>query len=113
MTTLKLRPGELDKIRQKYPDRIPIFITKSKDTRDRLPDIVRRKFLVPSHFSFGDFIYTIRKWLKLSPEKTVFLFINNIIPSPHSSLSEIYITNKSSDDILYVTYATENAFGSF
>ena len=81
MSHLQLRDGELDRIRRNYPDKIPIFITKSMQSKDNIPDIRKKKFLVPSHFTMGEFVCTIRRWLLLSPEQAIFIFINTIIRS--------------------------------
>lgn len=111
MSAPKLKPGELDKIRTKYPDRIPIFITKVRKRNDLLPDISRKKFLVPSSFTYAELIYTIRKWLKLPPEHAIFVFIQNTIPSSSELLIDLYDKYKSPDQVLRVEYTSENTFG--
>ena len=40
----------------------------------------RCRYLVPSDLSVGQFVYVIRKRIKLPPEKAVFLFVNNALP---------------------------------
>lgn len=110
--SLKLKPGELDKVRENYPDRIPIYITKCENKKDNLPDIRRHKFLVPSHFTFGEIIYMVRKWIKITPEQGIFLFVNkNTIPAPNTLLSQIYEVYKNKENILHIQYTTENTFG--
>jgi len=56
---LFLNYGEADKLRAKYPGKVPIFVTKSTNTRD-IPDIPKHKFLAPSNLSVGQFIWIIR-----------------------------------------------------
>jgi hypothetical protein len=113
----KLREGELETLRKKYPDRLPIFVTRSPQSDKSVPDLKRRKFLVPNHFTFGALIHTVRKWLTLPPEKGMFLFVtppekkNEFMPSPSSLLTEIYETNHHRNGVLYVVYALENTFG--
>jgi GABA(A) receptor-associated protein len=112
-----LREGDLETIRKKYPERIPIFVTRSAQSDKSTPDLKRHKFLIPSHFTFGDVIYTIRKWLTLPPEKALFLFIvppekkNEFTPSPSSLLAELYEANHHRNGVLYVVYTLENTFG--
>ena len=35
---------------------------------------------MPADLTVGQFVYVIRKRIKLSPEKAIFIFINNILP---------------------------------
>ena len=111
MYTPKLKLGELDRVRTKYPDRIPIFITKVAKKNDTLPDISRHKFLVPATFTYAELIYTIRKWLKLPPQHAIFVFIKNTIPSSSEFIIDLYDKYKSPDHVLRVEYTSENTFG--
>ena len=40
-----------------------------------------RRYLVPSDLTVGQFVYVIRKRIKLSPEKAIFVFTNNTLPA--------------------------------
>jgi GABA(A) receptor-associated protein len=35
---------------------------------------------VPSDLTVGQFVYVIRKRIKLSPEKAIFIFVKNVLP---------------------------------
>ena len=59
----------------------------------------------------GQFLYVVRKRLKLPPEKAIFLFVGNTIAPSTSSINEIYNYNKDGDGFLYITYGLENVFG--
>lgn len=39
-----------------------------------------RRYLVPADLTVGQFVYVIRKRIKLSPEKAIFIFIDNKLP---------------------------------
>lgn len=109
MAYIQLREGELERIQKNYPDKIPIFITKS--SKDSLPDIRKHKFLVPSHFTMAEFQLTIRKWLVLTPEQAIFIFIGNSLPMSGRTVGELYNDHKGPDGVLRVSYASENTFG--
>ncbi len=48
---------------------------------DRLPLCpFRCRYLVPSDLTVGQFVYVIRKRIKLSPEKAIFIFVKNVLP---------------------------------
>ena len=38
------------------------------------------RYLVPADLTVGQFVYVIRKRIKLPPEKAIFVFINNYLP---------------------------------
>lgn len=101
---------EIDRIREKYPGRIPVYVTKAQSARD-IPDLPKHKFLVPSNLAIGQFIYIIRKQIQLPPEKALFIFVNNTLPTSTTLMSELYANYKSPDGALRVTYTSENTFG--
>ena len=111
MSHLTLREGELERIYKNYPDKVPVFITKSSTTKGTIPEIRKNKFLVPSHFIMAEFVMIIRKWLVLAPEMAIFIFINNTLPVSTMSMGEIYLKYKDADGVLRMNYAAENTFG--
>jgi GABA(A) receptor-associated protein len=106
---LKKRKSEADRIKMKYPNRIPIICEKNYNSD--VPDIDKNKYLVPSDLTVGQFLYVIRKRIKLEPEKSLFLFINNTIPSTSQLMTKIYQDQVNEDGFLYVVYSSENTFG--
>ena len=103
------RTNECNRILQKHPDRVPIIVCKSAECT--LGDIDKQKYLTPRDLTLGQFIYVIRKRIKLKPEEALFIMINNNIVPGKSTLSEIYEAHKDEDGFLYVTYTSENTFG--
>ncbi|GAA5982691.1 hypothetical protein JCM11641_002338 [Rhodosporidiobolus odoratus] len=63
------RKAEAERIRQKYPDRIPVICEKADKTD--IPAIDKKKYLVPADLTVGQFVYVIRKRIKLAPEKAI------------------------------------------
>jgi len=49
-------------------------------TDDLVPASVTCRYLVPSDLTIGQFIYVIRKRIKLSPQQAIFVFVNNVLP---------------------------------
>lgn len=103
------RLNESRRISLKYPDRIPIICERSP-TSDC--PIVKKKFLVPHDFTIGQFLFILRKRMKLPPEKAIFLFIHTTMYHSSYLLSTIYDINKDEDGFLYITYASETTFGA-
>ena len=105
------RLSEAEKVLGKYPDRIPVICERASNVKSDCPLIDKRKYLVPIDLTMGQFLYIVRKRLKLAPEKALFLFVNGTIPSTASLIGEIYQRHKEADFYLYITYAPENTFG--
>ena len=42
--------------------------------------ILSCRYLVPSDLTVGQFVYVIRKRIKVSPEKAIFMFVQNVLP---------------------------------
>lgn len=103
------RKAEAQRIRAKYPDRIPVICEKASSSD--IADIDKRKYLVPADLTVGQFVYVIRKRIKLEPEKAIFIFVNNTLPPTAALMSTIYKEQTDTDGFLYVTYSGESTFG--
>jgi len=102
---------EASRIREKYPNRIPIILEKNEHCMT-IPDIDKKKFLVPQDLTMGQFQYVVRKRLKtLKSDQGLFFFINNTMPSVNQQLSILYNDHKDEDGFLYVLFSGENTFG--
>jgi len=103
------RKSDTERIRREYPDRIPIICEKA-DKSD-IAEIDKKKYLVPGDLTIGQFIYVIRKRIQLNPQKALFIFVNNILPSTTSLMSTVHEEYKDPDGFLYINYSSENTFG--
>ncbi|KAJ7063073.1 autophagy-like protein 8 precursor [Mycena amicta] len=112
------RKAEAERIRQKYPDRIPVSLPRATGSpltvcrssarrqigRTSLPS-TRRSILCPlsvpwatcspstdsvQDLTVGQFVYVIRKRIKLAPEKAIFIFVDE--------------EHKDEDNFLYNTF---------
>ncbi|GER52941.1 autophagy-related protein [Striga asiatica] len=108
---LERRQAESSRIREKYPDRVPVIVEKAG--KSEIPDIDKKKYLVPADLTVGQFVYVVRKRIKLSAEKAIFVFVNDTLPSTAALMSAIYDENKDEDGFLYMTYSGENTFGDY
>jgi GABA(A) receptor-associated protein len=116
---IEKRAAEAKRILTKYPDRIPVIVEKS--ARSTLPDIDKKKFLVPGSMLCGEFKYIIHKHLQsqlstgaefLSAEQTLYLFVKNTPPRTGALMSELYEAFKDADGFLYMSYSAENTLGA-
>jgi GABA(A) receptor-associated protein len=105
LKNVDIRKCESSKLLKKYNNKIPIIINVSD-----IP-ITERKFLVPNDITIQDFIYILRKRIKLTPEQSIFIFINNNLPPMNVLISEIYKNHCDEDGFLYISLHKENTFG--
>ena len=106
--TFEERCDEAARILKKYPNRVPVIVETNKHSP---LEIDKCKYLVPKHITVGEMIFIIRKRISITPEQSIFLFINNNIPSSTKTLIELYDQYKSKCGYLYITISTENTFG--
>lgn len=102
---------ESNRIMIKYPGYYPIYCY-SHDV-----DLSKNKYLVGGTMSFGQFIYVVKKKLKLRPEEALFFIIKNkddeIVPSNNDFISSIWTNNCHPDlGCIYVQIIKENTFGN-
>ena len=111
MPDVQKRRDESNKIKQKYPDRVPIIC--EKDPKSKMREVDKTKYLVPVDLTVSQFNFIIRKRLELSKESALFL----LVAGKHSitgdaSLDEIYEKYQDKDDgFLYIVYTSELTWG--
>merc|ERR1712060_20902 len=109
------RSAEARRILAKYPDRIPVICEKAP--KSDLPDIDKKKFLVPGTMLCGEFKYIIHKHINqtasaaIASDQTIYLSVNSTSPKTGALMSEVYETYKADDGFLYVSYGAENTLG--
>ena len=108
-TSYEKRIQESVRIKYKYPNRIPIIVEKAEGSD--IENIDKNKFLVPTDLTVGQFMYVIRKRIKLSPEVSIFLFVNDAMVPCSELMSKAYEEHKDDDGFLYIKYSGESTFG--
>ena len=103
------RQSEYKRIINKYPDRIPCILERSGKN---IPLVNKTKYLIPRDLTVGQFIYVVRKRLKLDSSLAIFLFFNdNILVNSSETINYCYLNYKDDDGFLYIKYSGENTFG--
>merc|ERR1712146_550815 len=99
------RAAEARRILDKYPDRIPVICERAQ--KSTLPDIDKRKFLVPGTMLCGEFKYIIHKHItqtaasSMQADATIYLFVNNTTPKTGALMSEVYEHFKADDGFVH------------
>merc|ERR1712084_186467 len=88
-----------------------------KAPRSDLPELEKKKFLVPGSMLCGELKYIVHKHINqavdvaLAADQTIYLFANRTSPKTGALMSEIYEQHKSEDGFLYIEYSAENTLG--
>nr|XP_009930421.1 PREDICTED: microtubule-associated proteins 1A/1B light chain 3C-like [Opisthocomus hoazin] len=110
--SLATRMHEVTEIRIKYPNKIPVVVERYQKEKT-LPPLTRTKFLVSQDLPLSQFAVTLRTRLCLASSQTFYLLVNNKgLPNMAVTMQELYRDNKDEDGFLYLTYASQEMFGS-
>jgi len=105
------RLRESTRIINMYPDRLPIICERFEKASYDCPFIDKKKYLIPTDLTVGQFIHVIRNRLNFPTEKALFLFIGEIIPYTSQEIGSYYHIYRDPDGFLYIYYTLENTFG--
>merc|ERR1712169_95689 len=106
MGTLEERRREAERIKRKYDNRVP--------------EIDKKKYLVPSDLTVAQFQYVIRKRIQLDADQAIFICVETMekgrkthtLPPTSDSMLSTYNQYKDDDGFLYVTYHGDSTFGA-
>ena len=98
-------------ILKQHPDRIPVVVECSEKLQSMHP-LKKNKFIVPFELTLAQFLFVIRKHMKLDPEYAIFDFINNKLHPVTSLVGTIYAQEKDEDGFMYMDVFQESTFGT-
>jgi len=109
--TFQSRQLTCNKIRDNYPDRIPIIVTPDPKNKKLL--LNKTKFLVPLDLTISIFLSELRHYLQpLTADYSLYLLLEDkSLPRLTDTCSQIYNKHKNNDGFLYMTCCQENVFG--
>ena len=99
-----------NRILSQHPDRIPVIVECSDQLQMEHP-LKKNKFAVPYDLTLAQFMFVIRKHMKLEPEYAIFAFINNRLHPTSSPIGTIYAQEKTEDGFMYIDVFQESTFG--
>lgn len=97
-------------ILKQHPDRIPVVVECSEALQTIHP-LKKNKFIVPHELNLAQFMFVIRKHMKLEPTHAIFVFINNQLHPTTTIMGELYATHKDEDGFMYLSVFQESTFG--
>jgi len=81
-----------------------------KSPKARVADLDKKKYLVPSDLTVGQFYFLIRKRIHLRPEDALFFFVNNVIPPTSATMGTLYQVGCISASYLFKILLLNNKF---
>lgn len=102
-------------LREKYPDKVPVIVSRDKKSTN-IQDIGTIKYLVQDNITVGQFVYLLRKKIKIDSIESIYLYAKykNKSIALNNTLEMITVFEKYknvNDNKLYLIYAGENTFG--
>lgn len=98
-------------IAEKFPDRVPVIVERSKTCNERIPQIEKTKYLVPRDMTVAQFVAILRKRMILDAKHSFYMFAGDTIPRASLSFAELYAMKRDDDGMLRLKYTGENTFG--
>ncbi|XP_043931595.1 microtubule-associated proteins 1A/1B light chain 3C-like [Protopterus annectens] len=110
--SLATRKQEVATIRSKFPNKLPVIVERYAKEKV-LPLLDKTKFLVPQELTMCQFVTIIRNRMSINATQAFYLLVNNrSLASMSLTLAEVYADNKDEDGFLYMTYASQEMFGT-
>ena len=104
--------NESNRIRLKYPNRIPTLIYPKSHQE---PQIDKNKYLVPLDLMLSSLIAVVRSRLGLTKEKVILFIIKKgtqvFIPHGDQLIGFLYDMYRDENGFLFINYFIENAYG--
>lgn len=107
--TFEQRINKVNDFKKRFPTKIPVII--EKDPRSDIENISKNTYLFEKDIPYKRVLFIIRKGIKLSPEKGLFVFINNIMINDMDTTVEQLNEKYGEPDGLFIVYSGENVFG--
>ena len=93
----------------KFKSRVPVILNKG--TGD-ITELAKGKFLINKNTTLGQFMCVMRRKNRVLPTQALYVFCSNVLPPSNATMLELWLEHHDEEDnILYLTYSTENTFG--
>lgn len=92
----------------KYPNRIPVIVSTGDGIEKKID---KYKYLVPNTLTLGEFQFILSKKFYITHGDALFYLVNNNIFPLSTSMQNLYLKEKDSDNFLKIHVVKENTFG--
>jgi len=104
---------KIDCIMARHPTRVPCWIERCpNDKTVDDPEDGKKRYLIEKDMTVAQVMYIIRRRVKISEKKAIFLFVDgNTLPPNTALMGALYKEHARTDRLLYLTYRSESTFG--
>ncbi len=111
---ISFNTSKIEKLIQKYPDKVPIFVNVNPNSKNRL-ELYKNKYLVPRDLNSSLFLQILKKKTNIDKNDSLYIFIKNnketIMLNLTLTCGEIYNQYLNEDKCLHLMLCKENVFG--
>lgn len=101
--------GRVQSMRERYPGRVPIVVDQHASCKHALD---KRKFLVPDDLTAHQFMWVLRKRMRLEPSEAIFLMCGDATMVTNSATAkQLHDRHGGEDGLLRLTCSSESVFG--
>ena len=102
------RIRSIDTLRAQHPHRVPIVMAQHEGCPYTLD---KTKYLVPDDLTAQQFLYVLRKRLRLRASEAMFLMCGASLVPGNATAQELHAKHADDEGVLRLTYSAENVFG--
>jgi GABA(A) receptor-associated protein len=95
----------MERLIKMYPDRVPVIV------ESKIKEGEKFKFMVPRDKTIREMLIKLRRHIKMSPKKAMFIFVNDTLPPNSYTVGQVWDDHKNADNVLHMYYSLENTFG--
>lgn len=96
-------------IRKFHPDKIPILLSRNRNSK--LKQFDNNKILILKSFTVFKLIMVIKKKLQISYSEAIYVFAGNVLLQADQTIEAVYDKYAGDDRFLHLTYAEYATFG--
>uniref|UniRef100_A0A8C3LJ48 GBRAP protein n=1 Tax=Chrysolophus pictus TaxID=9089 RepID=A0A8C3LJ48_CHRPC len=89
----------------------PKQVIVEKAPKARIGDLDKKKYLVPSDLTVGQFYFLIRKRIHLRAEDALFFFVNNVIPPTSATMGQLYQVGGAYGGLMGALWGVKGSYG--
>jgi GABA(A) receptor-associated protein len=111
VSDMEKRKEEAEELMRVHCDRLPIVVEAYKGHDIRF-ELEQNRFLVPRLYTFHEFIFHIRRKIKMEKSESLYVVVGNShLPAMNRTMLSIYNEFKDPDGYLYLTYSSQQVWG--
>ncbi|CAG9314417.1 unnamed protein product [Blepharisma stoltei] len=108
-TQFQVRKESYDKIMRENPGKYPCVIIKGNRCKYNIPT---HKFALEGSMTVSCFLYTLRRYFKLSPKQGLYLYLCDTLPMLGAKISELHQRCSDEDGCLYFVLTNQEDKGA-